>query len=374
MPLGELMGVGPGTRVVATGHRLRVPVGPGLTGRVLDGLGQAIDGGQPLVTDESYPAFAAPPAPLDRRPISQALEIGVRAIDGLLTTGRGQRMGIFAGSGVGKSTLLGMIARFARADVVVVGLIGERGREVRHFLETDLGPEGLKNAVVVAATSDRPALVRIKAAHVATAVAEYFRDQGNEVLLLMDSLTRVAMAQRELGLAIGEPPSSRGYPPSIFALLPKLLERAGTSNTGSITAFYTVLVEGDDFNEPITDAVRGVLDGHIVLSRDLADKGHYPAIDILGSVSRLMPSIVTPEHGAAARRVRELIAEYRRSEDLVNIGAYKQGTNPVLDTAIRLKPEVDAFLQQPDNDQEDAASTVARLLELAGDSRAGDED
>jgi flagellum-specific ATP synthase len=333
MPLGEMGGIGPGSRVEATGQSLRVNVDENLLGRVLDGLGNVIDGKGGAACRMSYPVENTPPNPLTRKKISEVLPIGVKCIDGLLTIGRGQRIGIFAGSGVGKSTLMGMIARNTKADINVIGLIGERGREVREFIENDLKEEGLKRSVVIVATSDQPALVRLKAAQLATAVAEYFRDQGNDVMLLMDSLTRFAMAQREVGLAIGEPPVTRGYTPSVFAVMPKLLERSGTSDVGSITGMYTVLVDGDDMNEPVTDTVRGILDGHIVLSRNLANKNHYPAIDILASISRLMSEIADSDHKKAAGRARDLLAIYRDSEDLINIGAYVKGSNPKLDDA-----------------------------------------
>lgn len=346
MPLGEMTGIGPGSRVVASGAALQVGVGEGLLGRVLDGLGQPMDGlGQLRVTDH-YPTMSLPPNPFTRPRIEEPLSLGVRAIDGVLTCGKGQRVGIFAGSGVGKSTLMGMIARNTAAQVNVVALIGERGREVRDFLERDLGPDGLRRSVVVVATSDQPALVRLKGAFVATAIAEYFRDQGMDVMFLMDSVTRFAMAQREVGLAVGEPPATRGYTPSVFALLPRLLERSGRSEKGSITGFYTVLVDGDDTNEPITDAVRGILDGHIVLSRKLAHQGHYPAIDILGSISRLMTEIATESQVKAANRLRSVLATYGEAEDLINIGAYVAGSNPQIDYARTMIDRVKQFLNQ----------------------------
>jgi flagellum-specific ATP synthase len=366
MPYGELAGVQAGCEVVASGRLFDVPVGDALLGRVIDGLGRPIDelgrvqaSGRSLIQN-------SPPHPLRRTRISQIFSTGVRAIDGLLTCGKGQRMGIFSGSGVGKSTLLGMIARYASADVSVIALIGERGREVQEFIERDLGSEGLKRSVVVVSTSDQPALVRLKGAWVATAIAEYFRDQGKDVALLMDSVTRFAMAQRELGLAIGEPPALRGYTPSVFALLPKVMERSGTSDRGAITAFYTVLVESDDMNEPITDTARSVLDGHIVLSRDLAAENHYPAVDVLASISRVMDSIVTPEHRAAAGAVRETLAAYRDARDLINIGAYVGGSNPQIDRAIRLLPGVTAFLKQRPEEYTPFDETVAGLRMVAG--------
>lgn len=346
MPLGDMAGIGPGSRVIASGGTLQVGVGYGLLGRVLDGLGNPMDGLGPLAVTEYYPTMNQPPNPLTRPRIEDPLPLGVRAIDGLLTCGKGQRIGIFAGSGVGKSTLMGMVARNTAAQVNVVALIGERGREVRDFIERDLGPEGLARSVVVVATSDQPALVRLRGAFVATAIAEYFRDQGMDVMFLMDSVTRFAMAQREVGLAVGEPPATRGYTPSVFALLPRLLERSGRSEHGSITGFYTVLVDGDDTNEPITDAVRGILDGHIVLSRRLAHQGHYPAIDVLGSISRLMSEIVPEPQKAAANRLRSVLATHREAEDLINIGAYIAGSNPQIDYARAMIDQVKQFLCQ----------------------------
>jgi len=320
MPLGEMIGIGPGAVVLAGGNTLIARVGPELLGRVLDGLGNPIDDGPPLLCRETRPFICSSPAPLERKRITQPLYTGIRAIDCFLTCGLGQRIGIFAGSGVGKSILLGMIAKLSSADVNIIGLVGERGREVREFLEKELGPEGLKKSVVVAVTSDRSPLLRIKGLMLATTIAEYFRDQGKNVALMIDSLTRVAMGQREIGLSIGEPATTRGYTPSVFALFPKLLERAGQSKKGSITGFYTVLVEADDFSEPISDATRAILDGHIVLSRNLASKYHYPAIDILESISRLMSDVVSPEHMDIAGKCREIMAVYRDAEDLVNIG------------------------------------------------------
>lgn len=347
MPLGELKGVYQGCPVVPCGRPLGVRVGEGLLGRVLNGLGEPADGMGPVTgCAAEYPVDNRPPDPLKRRRITEVLSTGVRAIDGLLSCGRGQRVGIFSGSGVGKSTLLGMIARYSSADVNVIGLIGERGREVRDFIETDLGPDGLARSVVVVATSEQPALVRLKGAFVACAIAEYFRDQGKDVLLLMDSVTRFAMAQREVGLAIGEPPATKGYTPTVFALLPRLLERAGMGETGSITGFFTVLVDGDDLTEPVADAVRGILDGHIVLSRQLAAANHFPAVDVLNSISRLMPDIVSEEHRAAAARFRDLLAAYRQAEDLINIGAYVAGSNPKVDEAISRYDGMVSFLRQ----------------------------
>lgn len=346
MPLNEMQGIAPGNKVTALGEMLTVSVGDELKGKILNGLGKPLDNSYLPPLRNKYPVFNQPPNPLLRKRIKEPLILGVKAIDGLLTIGKGQRVGIFAGSGVGKSTLLGMIARNTKADINVIALIGERGREVREFLENDLKEEGLKRSVVIVATSDQPALIRLKGAFVATAIAEYFRDQGNDVLLLMDSLTRFAMAQREIGLAIGEPPVSRGYTPSVFAILPKLLERAGNSEHGSITGLYTVLVDGDDFTEPITDAVRGILDGHIILSRSLANKNHYPAIDVLGSISRVMPDIVTEEHKNLANEIKKVLAIYKEAEDLINIGAYVKGSNPKIDYAIDIIDKINQFLVQ----------------------------
>lgn len=346
MPLGDLEGVGPGAEIISTGRKLSVQVGPGMIGRVLNGLGEPIDDRGPIDYVRSWPVMNSPPSPLNRRRINEPLSVGIKAIDGLITIGKGQRMGIFAGSGVGKSTLMGMIARNTSADINVIALIGERGREVREFIERDLGEEGLARSVVVVATSDQPALIRIKGAFVATSIAEYFREQGYDVLLLMDSITRFALAQREVGLAIGEPPATRGFTPSVFAMLPKLLERAGTSDKGSITGLYAVLVEGDDMNEPITDAVRGIVDGHIVLNRDLAAMNRYPAIDVLQSVSRLMIGIVSEEHLEMANRFRSLEAVYEDAKDLIDIGAYKSGSNPRIDEAIQYIDRCREFLRQ----------------------------
>ena len=346
MPLGDMNGVGLGQEILATGETLAVNVGKALQGRTLNGLGEPIDGLGPLMSEKQYPVQREAPDPLRRNRIKNPLKLGVRTIDGLLTIGKGQRVGIFAGSGVGKSTLMGMIARNTSADVNVIALIGERGREVREFIEKDLGEEGLKHSVVVVATSDQPALVRIKAAYLATAIAEYFRDEGNDVMLMMDSLTRFSMAQREVGLATGEPPVSRGYTPSVFAQLPKLLERAGNSDKGSITGLYTVLVDGDDLTEPITDAARGILDGHIVLSRKIANKNHYPAIDVLASISRVMSDVTTPEHRECAGEIKRLMAVYKESEDLINIGAYVKGSNEEIDMAVAKNKAINMFLQQ----------------------------
>lgn len=347
MPLDELDGVGPGSRVVATGEPLSVPVGEALLGRVLDGLGRPADGRGPLGCQERRAVEATPQPPMDRPRIAEVMPTGVRAVDGFATLGRGQRVGIFSGSGVGKSVLIGQIARGAEADVNVVALIGERGREVREFLDKNLGAEGLRKSVVVAVTSDDLALRRIKGALVATTIAEYFGEQGRHVMLFLDSITRFAYAQRELGLSIGEPPTTRGYPPSVFAMLPRLLERAGTRPRGSITGLYSVLVEGDDLDEPVADAVRAILDGHIVLSRDLQVRDHYPAVDILQSLSRVMPDVVDGEHLAAANALRRLYAVYRDAEDLIRLGAYERGTNAELDRAVVMVDAIDSFLRQP---------------------------
>jgi flagellar protein export ATPase FliI len=359
MPLGDLKGIGPGCMVKPAGKVLTVRVGESLLGKVLDGLGNPIS--DEVAGETEYPVMNMPPNPLKRPRISKVMSTGVRAIDGFLTCGEGQRVGIFAGSGVGKSTLLGMIARYSSADVNVIGLIGERGREVKDFLEKDLGEEGLKRSVVICATSDQPALVRLKGAYTATAVAEYFRDKGKKVMLMMDSVTRFAMAQREVGLAIGEPPATKGYTPSVFALLPGLLERSGMSEDGSITAFYTVLVDGDDFNEPISDAVRGILDGHIILSRNLAAQNHYPAIDVLGSISRLMSEIVSEDHKKAAGELRNVLAVYKNSEDLINIGAYVKGSSPQIDRAIKYIDQLNGFLIQGRNEHIEYSQIVKEL-------------
>jgi flagellum-specific ATP synthase len=369
MPLGELHGIGPGTRVLATGAPFRIEVGDALLGRMVDGLGIPDDGlSTPGAVARS--TIAAPPGALSRPRISERVGLGVRALDGLVPCGRGQRLGIFAGSGVGKSSLLGMIARSTSASINVIALVGERGREVREFIERDLG-DALERSVVIVATSDQPALVRIKAAFTATTIAEHFRDQGHDVMLMMDSVTRFAMAQREVGLAIGEPPATRGYTPSVFALLPRLLERAGTSTTGSITALYTVLVDGDDMNEPIADAVRSILDGHVVLTRSLAHAGHYPAIDVLQSVSRLVGEIVPPDVAAAGGSVRTALAVLREKEDLVAIGAYQPGTDPALDTALAHRARIEGLLRQPVHERSEPADTDAQLLELAASLARG---
>jgi len=368
MPLGELVGIAPGCRVVPSGKPLSVKCSDKLFGQVLDGIGN-VAGIKDFELNKyiSYPLDTSPPDPMKRRRIKDILPTGVRAIDGFLTCGEGQRVGIFAGSGVGKSTLLGMIAREAKADVNVIALIGERGREVRDFIEKDLGEEGLKKSIIVCATSDKPALVRLKGAFTATAIAEYFRDQGKKVILMMDSVTRFAMAQREVGLAIGEPPATKGYTPSVFAMLPRLMERAGMSDKGSITAFYTVLVDGDDFNEPIADAVRGILDGHIVLSRSLAAKNHYPAIDILSSVSRLMPEVSSLGHKNAASYARDLLSVYKESEDLINIGAYSKGSNPKIDKAIEFYEIIENYLKQSINEKSEFQESVSQLVNMFND-------
>lgn len=365
MPLEETGGLKLGDRIVARSNEARIRCGPGLLGRVLDGFGRPIDDGGPVDSDAAYELNAAAPGPLDRENIEERLTTGIRAIDSLLPCGKGQRIGIFGGSGVGKSTLLGTMARHSSADVNVIALIGERNREVREFLEKELSPEGLARSVVVVATSDMPAPLRIRAAFVALAISEYFRDRGKSVLLVMDSVTRLAMAQREIGLAAGEPPGQKGYTPSVFALLPKICERAGNFRTGAITAFFTVLVEGDDFNEPICDAVRAILDGHIQLSRHLGARGHYPAIDILHSVSRLASRLATPEQRTSAQRIREALSILDRSEDLLNLGAYVGGTNPRLDSALRLRSDIDGFLRQEAGASASLDQTLEHMNALA---------
>jgi flagellum-specific ATP synthase len=365
MPLGDLREIGPGCDVIAMDRPLGVPVGDSLLGRILDGLGNPLDDKGPLTATDYYPLHASPPHPLRRQMIEEPLSVGVKLIDGLLTLGTGQRIGIFAGSGVGKSTLLGMMARYTSADINVISLVGERGREVREFIERDLGEEGLARSVIVIATSDQPPLIRLKAAMTATAIAEFFRDNGKNVLLMMDSVTRVARAQREIGLAIGEPPATRGYTPSVFEFLPQLLERAGAAEHGSITGIYTVLVEGDDMNEPVADTVRGVLDGHVVLSRKIAARNFYPAISVLESVSRVMPAIVSPEHLQSAGRVRDLLATYAESEDLINIGAYKAGANHRVDWALKHLDSVRSFIVQKVGETSSFEETVKQLNSLA---------
>lgn len=361
MPLDDMIGIGTGNAVESTKEAVRVPVGDSLLGRILDGLGNPIDGKPPINSKEFYPIHKESPTPMNRSDIKDILPLGVKAIDGLLTVGKGQRIGIFAGSGVGKSTLISMIARNTQAQVNVVALVGERGREVKDFIRKDLGEEGLKNSVIIAATSDQPALVRLKAAFTATAIAEYFRDQGKDVLLMMDSLTRFAMAQREIGLAVGEPPVSRGYTPSVFGIMPKLLERSGKTQEGSITGIYTVLVDGDDMNEPITDAARGILDGHIILTRNLANKGHFPAIDVLSSISRVMNDIVSDQHQKSSVKFRETLATYRESENLINIGAYVKGSNKHIDYSIKNIDNINNFLTQEVGENFTYENTLEKL-------------
>lgn len=363
MPFESVDGIGPGSLVENTGDVLRVKVGPEILGKVVDGLGRPIDGSE-IEHGEAYSVEAPAPDPMTRAIIHEVLPLGVKAVDGLITVGKGQRIGIFAGSGVGKSTLLGMFARNTKADINVIALIGERGREVREFIERDMGEEGMKRSVVVVATSDKPALIRNKAAKTATAIAEYFRDQGKDVLLMMDSLTRFSMAQREIGLASGEPPVTRGYPPSVYSEMPKLLERAGTAGQGSITGLYTVLVDGDDFNEPITDTARSILDGHIMLSRKLGHKNHYPAIDILQSISRVMSQIATKEHKQQAGKLKTVMATYNEAEDLINIGAYKAGSNKNIDFAISKIDKVNDFLTQGVDEKYDFEEEMQLLQEI----------
>ncbi|MEB2309451.1 MAG: flagellar protein export ATPase FliI [Candidatus Brocadiaceae bacterium] len=364
MPIGELDRIRPGTRVTASGLPMRIKVGTRLLGRIIGGLGEAIDGKGSIDSAEYRSIYNSPPDPLTRNRIKEPLKTGVRVLDGLCTCGKGQRMGIFAGSGVGKSTLLGMIARNSEADVNVIALIGERGREVREFVEKNLGFEGLKKSVIVSVTSDKPALLRVKGAYIASAIAEYFRDQGMQVMLLVDSVTRFANAQREIGLAIGEPPTVKGYPPSVFALLPKLLERSGTGQKGNITGLYTVLVDGDDMNEPIADAVRGILDGHVVLSRSLANQNHYPAIDILESISRCMDDIVTYQHKKGASELKSLYATYKESEDLINIGAYVKGSNHKVDYSISMIEQIKDYIKQDVMEESEFDDAVKKLTNL----------
>lgn len=366
MPLGTVEGIGIGSTVECSKEPLKVRVGENLLGKVLDGLGQPIDNSE-LEYETSYSIEAAPPDPMKRKLIDEVLPLGVKAVDGMITVGKGQRIGIFAGSGVGKSTLLGMFARNTKADINVIALIGERGREVREFIERDLGEEGLRRSVVVVATSDKPALIRKKAAQTATAIAEYFRDTGKDVLLMMDSLTRFSMAQREIGLASGEPPVTRGYPPSVYSEMPKLLERAGNSEVGSITGLYTVLVDGDDFNEPITDTARGILDGHIMLTRKLANRNHYPAIDVLQSISRVMSSIISEEHKKISGKLKMVLATYNEAEDLINIGAYKNGSNKNIDYAISKIDAVNRFLLQEVDDKLTFEAIINELAQIFSD-------
>ena len=365
MPLGSIEGLRAGARVINTGTSMKVKVSETLLGRVLDGLGNPLDGKGEIIADEYYPTNAAIINPMDRKPIDEPLSLGLRAIDGLNTIGMGQRVGIFAGSGVGKSTTLAMIAKNTSADINVIALIGERGREVREFIENTMGVNGMKRSVVVCATSEQPALVKIKASFVACAIAEYFRDKGKNVLFMLDSVTRIALAQREVGLAVGEPPATRGYTPSVFALLPKFLERAGANKLGTITGLYTVLVEGDDMNEPIADAARSILDGHIVLSRALAHKNHYPAIDVLQSISRVMNNVVSDEHKTAAGKIRNLMASYAKNEDLINIGAYAKGSDAMTDKAIALNEKINAYLIQGADDKADYEIAKNELINLS---------
>ncbi|ARA85619.1 flagellar protein export ATPase FliI [Bacillus sp. GM2] len=366
MPYLEAANIAPGSIVEATGESLRVKVGSGLIGQVVDAFGNPLDGSALPKGLAQVSTDQAPPNPMKRPPIREKMAVGVRSIDSLLTVGKGQRVGIFAGSGVGKSTLMGMIARETAADLNVIALVGERGREVREFIEKDLGEEGLKRTIVVVATSDQPALMRLKAAYTATAIAEYFRDKGQNVMFMMDSVTRVAMAQREIGLATGEPPTTKGYTPSVFAILPKLLERTGTTENGSITAFYTVLVDGDDMNEPIADTVRGILDGHIVLDRSLANKGQFPAVNILKSISRVMSNIAGKDHIRAANRFREMLSTYQNSEDLINIGAYKKGSSREIDEAIQFHPKLISFLKQEVDEAASLEESISLLKSLTG--------
>lgn len=375
MPLGSITGITPGAIVTSTSEQLRIPVGNELIGRVIGGLGDPLDGGKPFLT-KNYRSIISDPIPaLQRKRITEPLRTGVKAVDLASTVGKGQRLGIFAGSGVGKSVLMGMMSRGTSADVNVVALVGERGREVKEFIESDLGPEGMKKTVVVAVTSDQPPLIRIKGALIATTIAEYFRDQGKDVLLMMDSLTRIAMAQREIGIAVGEPPTTKGYTPSVFALLPRLLERAGNSNSGSITGLYTVLVEGDDFNEPVSDAVRSILDGHVSLSRKLASRNQYPAIDILDSISRLMKEVCTEDEMRIIGEVRELISIFREAEDLINIGAYVKGSNPKIDRAISKIDRFNKFFAQGIFEIADHESSLKELQEILNtDEEQGNEE
>ena len=361
MPLGEMDGISPGAQVSSAGRLLSVPVGDELLGRVVDSLGNPLDNLGPIYATQSRPLNCQPPNPLKRKRITEALYTRIRAIDCMMTCGKGQRVGIYSGSGVGKSTLLGMIARSSEADVNVIGLIGERGREVRDFIEKDLGPEGLSRSVLVVATSDKAPLLRVKGALAATAIAEYFRDSGRNVVLMIDSLTRIGMAQREIGLAIGEPPTTKGYTPSVFSFFPRLLERAGSCEQGSITGYYTVLVEGDDINDPIADSTRAILDGHIMLSRDIAARNHYPAIDISGSLSRLMTDVADKEHRDLAGKARRLLADYARSEDLINIGAYVKGSSPKIDYAMERIEPLNAFLSQAVEEKADFQESLTRL-------------
>lgn len=364
MVLGDASKVSQGSEIIATGRTLSVHLGDDLLGRVIDGLGNPIDGKGEIHYQETRSIYSTPPNPLERKLINEPMITGIRSVDTLVTCGKGQRVGIFSGSGVGKSVMLGMIARNTRADVNVIALVGERGREVGEFIERELGPDGLRRSVVVVATSDQSALIRLKAAMMATTIAEYFRDRGLDVMLLMDSVTRVAMAQREVGLAIGEPPTTKGYTPSVFALLPKILERAGNAREGSITGLYTVLVEGDDMNDPIADAARSILDGHVVLSRRLASSGHYPAVDVLESVSRVMPVITTSDHRKAAQKVLDVLSTYREAEDLINIGAYVKGSNPKIDDALKRIDTIRAFLRQESDESEAFEKSLSHVMSM----------
>ena len=365
MPLGSIDGLKAGAKVVNTGEDMKVKVSDSLLGRVLDGLGNPIDGLGEINADKYYSTGGKLINPLNRKPIDEPLSLGIRAVDGLITIGKGQRMGIFAGSGVGKSTTLAMMAKNTSADINVIALIGERGREVREFIEHTLGVEGMKRSIVVVATSEQPSLVKIKAAFVACAIAEYFRDKGKDVLFMLDSVTRIALAQREVGLAVGEPPATRGYTPSVFALMPKFLERAGCNEYGTITGLYTVLVEGDDFNEPVSDTARSILDGHIMLSRSLAHKNHYPAIDVLQSISRVMNNVVSKEHKEAAGKIRALLASYAKNEDLINIGAYQRGADPLTDKAISIMDKIEGYLIQSTDEKTNYEVSVDELIKLA---------
>ena len=372
MPLGELNGIGPGSMIVARKSQPFIKVGSDLLGRVIDGMGNPLDGKGPMTLEKEMPLYGNPYNPLKKKRIQEPLDLGIKAINGFMTFGKGQRMAIMAGSGVGKSVLMGMIARHTKADVNVIALIGERGREVKEFLERDLGEEGLKRSVVVAAISDQPSLIRIRGAYLATTIAEYYRDQGLDVLLMMDSITRFAMSMREIGLAVGEPPTTKGYTPSCFAKMPKLLERAGnTSSKGSITGLYTVLVEGDDLTEPVSDTVRSIVDGHIVLSRDLAARGHYPAVDILRSISRVMNDIVKDNHLALARKIQSMIAVYEEARDLINIGAYVSGNNPEIDTAIRNIDSINRLLRQEINEKTTIEETISQMSAAIGEGEGG---
>jgi flagellum-specific ATP synthase len=366
MPFDDMEGIEPGCTVVATGGPLRIPVSEKLLGRVLNSMGRPLDDGPAIGAIDTCPVTNEPPAVLTRKRIDEQIITGIRSIDALAPAGKGQRLGIFSGSGIGKSTLLGMIARNTSADINVIALIGERGREVREFIENDLGEEGLKRSIIVVSSSDTPPLARLKGAYVATSIAEYFREQGKDVMFLFDSITRFARAQREIGLAMGEPPATRGYTPSVFSTMPKLLERCGTSENGTITGFYTILVEGDDLDEPVSDTARGILDGHIVLSRRLAHRYHYPAVDILASLSRLGPKVASPEAQAAAGKIRQLLAAYNEAEDLINVGAYARGSNMLIDEAIEKMDDINAFLRQRVDEKAELQDTLARLGEISG--------